>query len=75
MSTTEVLLHINEDLTPSQREDFLLNLGNRPNGIHAEHHSDKSHLMFVAYDPSELCPHDLVAMAEDVGVHAQVVDL
>lgn len=75
MSTTELLLHIDEDLTPSQREEFLLNLGNSPNGIHADHQSNKSHLMFVAYDPCELCPHDLVAMAAEAGVHAQVVDL
>ncbi len=75
MSTTETLLHIDENLTAAQREELLLNLGNSPDGIHADHHSSKSHLMFVAYDNCETCPHDLVAMAMDVGIHAQVVDL
>ena len=73
--TSEILMHIDENLSAEQQRELLLSLGNRPNGIHADHHAAKSHLMFVAYDPEELCPHDLVAMAAESGVHAQVIDL
>lgn len=73
--TNEILIHFNEELSAEQQHELLLSLGNRENGIHAEHHAAKPHLMFVAYDPEELCPHDLVAMAEESGVHAQVIDL
>lgn len=71
----EILMHFDEELSEAQQRELLLSLGNRPNGLHAEHHAMKPHLMFVAYDSEELCPHDLVAMAEDNGVHAQVIDL
>lgn len=71
----EILMHFDEELSEQEKTELLLSLGNRDNGIHAEHHAKTPHMMFVAYDPEELCPHDLVAMAEETGVHAQVIDL
>ena len=73
--TTEILMHIDEDMSAEQQRDFLLNFGNKPGGLEPHLHSEREHLMFVAYDPEELCPHDLVAIAEETGVHAQVIDL
>ena len=73
--TTEILMHFDEELSEAQQRELLLSLGNRPNGIHADHHAAKPHLLFVAYDPEELCPHDLVEMAAESGVHAQLIDL
>lgn len=73
--TTEILMHVNEDMTPEEQRQFLLAYGNRPGGMEAHLHSQREHFMFVAYDPDELCPHDLVAIAEESGVHAQVIDL
>lgn len=73
--TSETLIHIDEELTPQQQEELLRSFGNRPDGMHAVHHAQKPHLMFVAYDPEEVCPHDLVEMAAESGVHAQVIDL
>lgn len=73
--TSEILMHIDEDMTEEQQREFLLNFGNRPGKLEAHMHSEKDHFMFVAYDPEEMCPHDLVAIAEDNGVHAQVIDL
>lgn len=72
---SEILMHFDEDMTPEQQHDLLLNFGNRPGGLEAHHHSKRDHFMFVAYDPEELCPHDLVAIAEESGIHAQVIDL
>lgn len=73
--TAEILMHIDEDLTEAQERELLLSFGNREKGMHAHLHSQKPHMVFVAYDPEELCPHDLVAIAEEAGVHAQVIDL
>jgi len=73
--TAEILMHIDEDLNEQQQRDLLLSFGNREKGMHAHLHAEKPHLMFVAYDPEELCPHDLVEIAGESGVHAQVIDL
>lgn len=72
---SETLLHINEDLSDSQRSDLLASLGNRTGYREAHLHSNNPHFMFVAFDPEELCPHDLVDIAAENGLHAQVVDL
>lgn len=72
---SEILLHINEELNSAQQEELLRSFGNRPEGMHAHLHADKPHFMFVAYDSNELCPHDLVDIALESGVHAQVIDL
>ena len=73
--TSEILLHIDEDLTAAQQEALLISFGNRADGMHAHLHAQKPHMLFVAYDPLELCPHDLVEIAAESGVHAQVIDL
>lgn len=73
--TSETLLHINETLTAEQRDDLLRWLGNRPEGIQPHLHSDKAHLLFVAYNPEEMCVHDLVAIVGERGYHAQAIDL
>jgi hypothetical protein len=72
---SELLLHVDEELTEAEQADLLLSMGNRPGAIEPHLHSEKSHLMFVAYDTEDLCPHDLVEMAQEGGVHAQVIEL
>lgn len=72
---SETLIHINEHLSWEQREALLRSLGNRPGAIEAPHRSDKSHLLFVAYDDEECCPHDVVEMVKEQGLHAQLIDL
>lgn len=71
----ETLLHIDEDLSPAQQRELLTSIGNSDTGIHASHHSSKSHLMFVAYDSQHMSPHDIAAVAAQSGYHAQLVDL
>jgi hypothetical protein len=73
--TSEILMHIDEDLTLAQQEELLKSFGNTAQGMHAHLHSEKPHMMFVAFDPDELCPHELVEIAKESGVHAQVIDL
>lgn len=73
--TAEILMHIDEELDASQKAELLRYFGNREDGMHAHLQSQMPHLMFVAFDPEELCPHDLVEIAGEAGVHAQVIDL
>ncbi|WP_127474772.1 hypothetical protein [Sulfurivermis fontis] len=72
---SETLLHIDESLNPAQRRDLLAWLGNRAEGLQPRMQSDKEHLLFVAYNPEEMCPHDLVAIVGERGLHAQLIDL
>ncbi len=72
--TTETLLHIDESLSATERDELLRWLGNRPEGIHPHLQTERRHLMFVAYNPEEMCPHDLVAIAGERGLHAHVID-
>ncbi|MCW8829093.1 MAG: hypothetical protein OQK94_08565 [Gammaproteobacteria bacterium] len=73
--TAEILMHIDENLSEEQQRELLLSFGNREEGMHAHLHAQKPHMLFVAYDSEELCPHDLVEIAGESGVHAQVIDL
>lgn len=72
--TTETLLHIDETLSTTERDELLRWFGNSANGIHPHVQTEKHHLMFVAYNPEEMCPHDLVVIAGERGVHAHVID-
>ena len=72
--TSEILMHVDEDMSEEEQRQFLLAYGNKPGGVEAHLHSKREHFMFVAYDTEELCPHDLVAIAQENGVHAQLID-
>ncbi len=73
--SSETLLHIRESLNEEERDELLRWLGNRPEGLHPRVQSGRDHMMFVAYNPEEMCPHDLVAIVSERGLHAEVVDL
>jgi hypothetical protein len=73
--TSETMLHIDESLDPAQRAELLAWLGNRPEGLQPRVQSGREHLLFVAYNPEEMCPHDLVAIADERGLHARLIDL
>ena len=73
--TSETLLHIDENLSSAERDELLRWFGNRPEGIQPRMHSANAHMLFVAYNPDEMCPHDLIAIAGERGLHAQVIDL
>lgn len=73
--TAEILMHIDEELSQEQKNELLRSFGNRDEGMHPHLRTEMPHMMFVAYDPEELCPHDLVDIAGESGLHAQIVDL
>ena len=71
----ETLLHIDEELSSQQQRELLAAIGNSDTGLYASHHSTRQHLMFVAYDTQRMAPHDIAAIAEQSGYHAQLIDL
>lgn len=73
--TSEILMHIDEELSAEQRDNLLLSFGNRDGGIRAHLQTQQPHMLFVAYDAEELCPHDLVEIAGESGLHVQLIDL
>jgi len=72
---SETMIHVNETLSEQQRKDLLSYLGNQQGAIEARHHTVNPHLLFVAYDPDESCPRDLVEVIRERGLHAHVVDM
>lgn len=71
----ETLLHIDETLSAVEEHALLEAMGNSELGMHAQHHSNKEHLLFVAYDSERMHPHDVVSIANERGYHAQLIDL
>jgi hypothetical protein len=72
---SETMIHITEDLSEEQSSELLLSLGNRQGTLEARHHADNPHLLFVAFDTDEYCPHDLVEIVKENGLNAHLVDL
>lgn len=72
---SETLIHISENLNSEQSSELLLSLGNREGSIQARHHADNPHLLFVAFDTDEFCPHDLIEIVKERGLTAHLVDL
>lgn len=71
---TETLLHIDEDLNDEQRECVLSCIRSLSGDVQPHFHSEKEHLLFVAYDHDTVTPHEVVEAANASGVHAHLVD-
>ena len=68
-----VTLHIDEDTTHDERENFrdaLLGL----NGVMAAaYHDEKPHLMVVVYDPALVKSIEFVNVAKSRGLHTELI--
>lgn len=71
----ETILHIDEELNEEGRQAVLKSIRDVTGGAVARHHSDKPHMLVVAYDDDFAAPHQLAQAACAHGYHAQVVDL
>lgn len=72
---SEILMHIDEDLNESQMQELLAAMGNSEHGLRPHLHAEQPHMLFVAYDRDRMMPHDLVDIAAQRGVHAQLIEL
>lgn len=71
----DVMLHIDEETTPDQRDqlrDKMLNL----NGVMAaDYRESRPHLMIVEYDPDQINSSRFIELAEQRGYHAELIGM
>ena len=74
-TTVDVMLHIDEDLSHGNLEDFRDVLLHE-NGVYAaSFHDEKPHLMIIVYDPDIINSLEFVKLAKQRNIHAELVGL
>jgi len=68
-----VTLHIDENTTHVEREDFRDELLNMSGVMAAAYHDEKPHLMVVVYDPGRVKSIEFVSAAKNRGLHAKLI--
>ena len=73
--TVDVTLHIDEDLSHGNLEDFRDVLLHQ-NGVYAaSFHDDKPHLMIIVYDPNVISSKTFVDLAKEHNIHSELIGL
>jgi hypothetical protein len=72
-NVSDVMIHINEPLSPSNRDIMENRMRDLPGVIAARFNPGKDHLLMVAFDPGQVRPSTLLARARDIGYTAQLV--
>lgn len=74
-TTVDVMLHIDEELSHGNLEDFRDVLLHE-NGVYAaSFHDEKPHLMIIVYDPDVIHSLEFVKLAKQRNIHAELVGL
>ena len=68
-----VTLHIDENTTHQEREEFRDELLGITGVMAAAYHDNRPHLMVVVYDPSRVKSIDFVETASKRGLHAELI--
>ena len=69
----EVTLHIDEDTSHKERENFRDTLFAMDGVIAAAYHDEKPHLMLIEYDPDVINSIDFVNAAKKRGLHTELI--
>ncbi|MEN8803635.1 MAG: ATP-binding protein [Thiogranum sp.] len=69
----DVTLHIDEDTTHDQREEFRDTLLALDGVMAAACHDEKPHLMLIEYDPETIKSIEFVNAAKKSGFHAELI--
>ena len=69
----EVTLHIDEDTSHEERENFRDTLLAMSGVIAAAYHDEKPHLMLIEYDPDVINSIEFVKAANKGGLHAELI--
>jgi hypothetical protein len=69
----EVTLHIDEDTSHDERENFRDRLLGKEGVIAASCHDEKPHLMLIEYDPDVINSMEFVVEAKNKGLHAELI--
>jgi hypothetical protein len=75
MDMADVVIHINESVEHDRRVAIADAIRGHPGVMGVAHHDEKPHLLIVEYDPDQAHATDLLQVALDQGVHAQLVGL
>jgi len=71
--TVDVTLHIDEELSHGNLENFRDGLL-KENGVYAaSFHDEQPHLMIIVYDPDVIPSTTFVKMAKEHNIHAELV--
>lgn len=75
INLVDIVLHIDEDLNPEQRESIEVSL-RALDGVVSVHNSDNTpHLTIVQYDHDEMDSQQILKRVTDQGAHAEIVGL
>jgi len=69
----EVTLHIDEDTSHEERENYRDTLLAMDGVIAAAYHDEKPHLMLIEYDPDVINSIDFVNAAKKRGLHTELI--
>ena len=75
ISLSDVLIHIDENLSSAQRADVEERLRSVDGVVSVHNPNDKPHLTLVEYRPDKVGSQALLQTAKAEGVHAQLIGL
>jgi hypothetical protein len=75
MSVADVLIHVDENLDSSQKEDIIHTMREIPGVISPRFNPGKEHMLLVAFNPAETKSTDLLTDVRSHGVHAELIGL
>lgn len=71
--STDVVIHINEELAVSHQKKFSSAVSQIDGVLSADLQANRPHLMIVAYNPVETRSFEVLSGVKEQGVHAQLV--
>jgi hypothetical protein len=71
----DITLHIDEDTSNEDREKLRDKILGMDGTMAAAYHDEKPHLMVIEYDPNVVNSLAFVKVAQDNGLHAELVGL
>ena len=75
MDMADVVIHISETVDHDRRTAIADTIRDHTGVMAVAHHDEKPHLLIVEYNPDAVHAKDLLQVALDQGVHAQLVGL
>jgi hypothetical protein len=73
MDMADVVIHINESVDHDSRTSIADAIREHRGVMGVAHHDEKPHLLIVEFNPDEVHAKELLQVALDKGVHAQLV--
>ena len=72
---TDVLVHIDENTTHSDRESLRDKFLALDGVMAADYHDEQPHLMVILYDPDTISSMEFINTAKSMNLHAELVGL